>query len=87
MSKRLLGGTTVGCKKDKTLFKEKILFLIFSVLVANPRELLYTVTNPAPSGLLNRENIIKRGSLTASIPPPPPHADRTEENTHTHTHR
>ena len=31
-----------------------LLFLIFSVLVANPEKLLYTVANPA-RGLLNRE--------------------------------
>ena len=30
------------------------LFLAFSVLVANPKKLLYTVANPA-RGLLNRE--------------------------------
>ena len=31
-----------------------LLFLTFSVLVANPKKLLYTVANPA-RGLLNRE--------------------------------
>ena len=32
-----------------------MLFLIFSVLVANPKNLPYTVTNPTPRGLLNRD--------------------------------
>ena len=35
-----------------------VLFLIFSVLVANPKKLLYTVANPA-RGLLNREKRTK----------------------------
>ena len=45
------------------LFKEKLLlsFLTFSVLVANPKKLLYTVANPA-RGLLNRE---KKKNLVA----------------------
>ena len=38
------------------LFEE--LFLTFSVLVANPKKLLYTVANPA-RGLLNREKRTK----------------------------
>ena len=38
-----------------------LLFLTFRVLVANPRELLYTVANPA-RGLLDREKI--RGNDT-----------------------
>ena len=47
-----------------------LLFLTFhGALVANPRELLYTVANPAP-GLLNRES---------PVATPPPHAVRTEE--------
>ena len=33
-----------------------LLFLTFSVLVANPKKLLYTVANPA-RGLLNREHV------------------------------
>ena len=40
-----------------------LLFLTFSVLVAKPKKLLYTVANPA-RGLLNREK--------SSIIPPPP---------------
>ena len=35
-----------------------LLFLTFSVLVANPKKLLYTVANPA-RGLLNREKRTK----------------------------
>ena len=35
-----------------------MLFLTFSVLVANPKKLLYTVANPA-RGLLNREKRTK----------------------------
>ena len=39
-----------------------LLFHTFSVLVANPKQLLYTVADPA-RGLLNREKIkIKSGS-------------------------
>ena len=37
---------------------KKLLFLTFSVLVANPKKLLYTVANPA-RGLLNREKRTK----------------------------
>ena len=40
-----------------------VLFLTFSVLVVNPKKLLYTVANPA-RGLLNRE---KRTKEKASI--------------------
>ena len=51
-----------------------LLFLTFSVLVANPKKLLYTVANPA-RGLpaeQGKENKIK--SLAAYPPPPhPPH--------------
>ena len=40
----------------RTLHLSPSLFLtFFSVLVANPEKLLYTVANPAPRGLLNRE--------------------------------
>ena len=35
-----------------------LLFLTFSVLIANPKKLLYTVANPA-CGLLNREKRTK----------------------------
>ena len=45
------------------------LFLTFSVLVANPKKLLYTVANPA-RGLLNREK--KREGKILAAPPPPP---------------
>ena len=53
-----------------------LLFLTFSVLVANPKKLLYTVANPA-RGLLNREKRTKVGgsrnkevlSLQPVIPP------------------
>ena len=44
-----------------------LLFLTFSVLVANPRQPLYMVANPA-RGLLNREKRTQRESLAA--PPP-----------------
>ena len=53
-----------------------LLFITFSELVANPKNLLYTVANPA-RGLLNKE---KRKSGSAPPPPPPPlHAARSEE--------
>ena len=42
------------------------LFLIFSVLVANPKKLFYTVVNPA-RGLLNMKNNTKK---SGSTPPP-----------------
>ena len=44
----------------------KLLFLTFSVLVANPKKLLYTVANPARG--LSSENKKESGSA----PPPPP---------------
>ena len=47
-----------------------MLFLTFSVLVANPKKLLYTVANPARR-LLNREKRTKEKSLAAYPPPPP----------------
>ena len=37
----------------------KLLFLTFSVLVANLKKLLHTVANPAARGLLNREKRTK----------------------------
>ena len=51
-----------------------LLFLTFSVLVANPKKLLYTVANPA-RGLLNREKRTKEKvwQHTPHPPPPPPH--------------
>ena len=53
-----------------------LLFLTFSVLVANPKKLLYTVANPA-RGLLNREKRTKEKSLAAYPPPPPPRTPHT----------
>ena len=50
-----------------------LFFLTFNVLVANPRELLYTVAHPA-RGLMDREKNKKRKSGSN---PPPPHAART----------
>ena len=48
------------------LFKESLLlFLTFSVMVVNPKKLLYTVTNPARRGLLSREKKRKKKSLAA----------------------
>ena len=38
-----------------------LLFLTFSVMVANPKKLLYTVDNPA-RGLLNKEKRTKKKS-------------------------
>ena len=57
------------------LFKEKselllLLFLTFSVLVVNPKKLLYTVANPA-RGLLKREKRTKE-KVWQHTPPPPP---------------
>ena len=34
---------------------DKPTVILYSALVANPEKLLYTVANPAPRGLLNRE--------------------------------
>ena len=48
-----------------------LLFLTFSVLVANPEKLLYTVANPA-RGLLNREKKTKEKVWQHTPPPPPP---------------
>ena len=42
----------------RTMLLLLLLFLTFSVLVANPKKLLYTVANPA-RGLLNREKRTK----------------------------
>ena len=58
-----------------------LLFITFSVLVANPKQLLYTVANPA-RGLLNRE--YKTKEKVAPPPRPPaavsvPHAARSEK--------
>ena len=48
------------------------LFLTFSVLVANPKKLLYTMANPA-RGLLNREKITKEKVWQHTPTPTPPH--------------
>ena len=53
-----------------------LLFLTFSVLVANPEKLLYTVANPA-RGLLNREKRTKEKVLPP--PHPTPHTARWEK--------
>ena len=45
-----------------------LLFLTFSVLVANPKKLLYAVANPA-RGLLNRG---RKKKVWQRTPPPPP---------------
>ena len=58
-----------------------MLFLTFSVLVANPKKLLYTVANPA-RGLLNREKRTKE-KKSGSIPPPTPHTARSEKTNKT----
>ena len=58
--------------------RRRLLFLTFSVLVANPKKLPYTVANPA-RGLLNREKK-KKKSLAAPPPPPPsPRAAHSEK--------
>ena len=44
------------------------MFLTLSVLIANPKKIIYTVANPA-RGLLNREKGIKRESLAAHPSP------------------
>ena len=61
-----------GVKNAKML-----LFLTFSVLVANPKKLLYTVANPA-RGLLNREKRTKE-KVWQHPPPPTPHTARSEK--------
>ena len=48
-----------------------LLFLTFSVLVANPKKLLYTVANSARS-LLNRENKTKQKVALYRVPNPRP---------------
>ena len=47
-----------------------LLFLTFSVLVANPKKVLYTVANPA-RGLLNREKRTKEKVWQHTRPHPP----------------
>ena len=48
-----------------------VVVVSFSVLVANPKKLLYTVANPA-RGLLNREKRTKEKVWQHTPPPPPP---------------
>ena len=55
-----------------------LFFLAFSVWVANPKKLLYTVANPA-RGLLNREKRTKE-EVWQHIPLPPPPTARSEKN-------
>ena len=43
----------------------RLLFLTFSVLVANPKKLLYTVANPA-RGLLNRDKYGARNPVLSA---------------------
>ena len=56
-------------------------FLTFSVLVANPKKLLYTVANPA-RGLLNRERRAKEKVWQRT--PRTPHAARSEKINENH---
>ena len=49
-----------------------LLFITFSVLVANPKKLLYTVANPA-RGLLNREKRTKEKVWQHTYSPHPPY--------------
>ena len=55
-----------------------LLFLTFSVLVANPKKLLYTVANPA-RGLLNREKRTNEKVWQHTPPHPTPHTARSEK--------
>ena len=62
-------------KKSRIIYKvfvfgTRLLFLTFSVLVANPKKLLYTVANPARA-LLNREKITKEKVWQHTRPHPP----------------
>ena len=56
--------------RDADLLLLLLLFLNFSVLVANPKKLLYMVANPA-RGLLNREKRTKEKVWQHNPPPPP----------------
>ena len=64
------GGLKILCDLPPVLLL-LLLFLTFSVLVANPKKLLYTVANPA-RGLLNREKRTKEEVWQHTPPPPPP---------------
>ena len=63
--------------RESPLLLLLLLFLTFSVLVANPKKLLYTVANPA-RGLLNREKRTKE-KVWQHTPPPNPHTARSEK--------
>ena len=65
-----------------------IVLIVLIVLMANPKEVLYTVANPA-RGVLNRENITKRGSLAADPPLDAAVIVRRKQfkKQHTHTHK
>ena len=65
-------------KQDKLGLLLLLLFLTSSVLVANPRKLLYTVANPA-RGLLHREKRTKEKVWQHNNPPPIPHTARSEK--------
>ena len=54
-----------------------LLFLTFSVLVANPKKLLYTAANSASRGLLNRGK--KKKIKNSGSAPPPPYAACSEK--------
>ena len=66
------GGWKILCYLLPVLLLLLLLFLTFSVLVANPKKLLYTVANPA-RGLLNREKRTKEKVWQHTPPPHPPH--------------
>ena len=67
------GGDLFSLRRCIMLLLLFLLFLTFSVLVANPKKLLYTVANPA-RGLLNREKRTKEKVWQHTPPPPhPPH--------------
>ena len=73
-------GSTVQCWGETHRYTV-LLFLAFSVLVANnPKKLLYTVANPARD-LLNREKRTKEKvwQHTLHPPPPTPHTARSEK--------
>ena len=62
---------------------QNTLFLTFSVLVANPKKLLYTVVANPPRGLLNSEKRTKEKVWQHTPPSPPPaplHTARSEKN-------
>ena len=71
------GSTVTLGRGEAHSYTVHFLFLTFSVLVANPKKLLYTVANPA-RGLLNRENRTKE-KVWQHTPPPTPHTARSEK--------